>query len=64
MTCLNPYMRIGEQLIEPLLVHSVANKETATARATALLDEVGIRNPESAMNAYPFEFSGGMRQQS
>ena len=62
MTCLNPYMRIGEQLIEPLLVHGVADKATATARAVALLDEVGIRNPESAMNAYPFEFSGGMRQ--
>ena len=62
MTCLNPYMRIGEQIIEPLLVHGVADKATATARATALLDEVGIRNPESAMNAYPFEFSGGMRQ--
>ena len=62
MTCLNPYMRIGEQLTEPLLVHGVADKEAATARAVALLDEVGIRNPESAMNAYPFEFSGGMRQ--
>ena len=46
MTCLNPYMRIGEQLTEPLLVHGVADKETATARAVALLDEVGIRNPE------------------
>ena len=62
MTCLNPYMRIGEQLIEPLLVHGVADKETATRRATELLDEVGIHNPEAAMRAYPFEFSGGMRQ--
>ena len=62
MTCLNPYMRIGEQLIEPLLVHGVADKETATRRAIELLDEVGIHNPEAAMRAYPFEFSGGMRQ--
>ena len=62
MTCLNPYMRIGEQLIEPLIVHGVANKEAATQRAIALLDEVGIQNPEVAMQAYPFEFSGGMRQ--
>ena len=60
MTCLNP-AGIGEQLIEPLLVHGVADKETATARATALLDKSGSK-PESAMNAYPFEFSGGMRQ--
>ncbi|CAI8352503.1 MAG: Glutathione import ATP-binding protein GsiA [Halieaceae bacterium] len=62
MTCLNPYMRIGEQLIEPLLVHGVADKETAKQRAIDLLDEVGIQNAEIAMMAYPFEFSGGMRQ--
>ncbi|MBT5556761.1 MAG: ABC transporter ATP-binding protein, partial [Halieaceae bacterium] len=62
MTCLNPYMRIGEQLIEPLIVHGVANKEAAIQRAIALLDEVGIQNPDVAMQAYPFEFSGGMRQ--
>ncbi|NCG05428.1 MAG: ATP-binding cassette domain-containing protein, partial [Gammaproteobacteria bacterium] len=62
MTCLNPYMRIGEQLVEPLLVHGVNDKETATLRAIELLDEVGIQNPEAAMRAYPFEFSGGMRQ--
>ena len=62
MTCLNPYMRIGEQLIEPLLVHGVADKEAATQRAIELLDEVGIQNSEVAMRAYPFEFSGGMRQ--
>jgi ABC-type microcin C transport system duplicated ATPase subunit YejF len=62
MTCLNPYMRIGEQLVEPLIVHGVADKEAATRRAIELLDEVGIQNPEAAMRAYPFEFSGGMRQ--
>ena len=62
MTCLNPYMRIGEQLIEPLLVHGVADKETAKQRAIDLLDEVGIQNAEIAMMAYPYEFSGGMRQ--
>jgi ABC-type glutathione transport system ATPase component len=55
-------MRIGEQLVEPLLVHGVADKEAATRRAIELLDEVGIQNPEAAMRAYPFEFSGGMRQ--
>ena len=51
MTCLNPYMRIGEQLIEPLLVHGVANKEAATQRAIELLDEVGMHNPDVAMQA-------------
>jgi oligopeptide transport system ATP-binding protein len=62
MTCLNPYMRIGEQLIEPLLIHSAASREEAEARAEELLEEVGIQNPSHAMRAYPFEFSGGMRQ--
>ena len=50
MTCLNPYMRIGEQLIEPLLVHGVADKEAATQRAIELLDEVGIQNSEVAID--------------
>jgi len=62
MTCLNPYMRIGEQLIEPLLIHGAANRGEAETRAMALLDEVGIQDPNAAMRAYPFEFSGGMRQ--
>ena len=55
MTCLNPYMRIGEQLIEPLLIHGAANRGEAETRAMALLDEVGIQDPTAAMRAYPFE---------
>ena len=56
MTCLNPFMKIGDQLIEPLV------KGPARERAMALLDEVGIRDPQAAMSAFPHEFSGGMRQ--
>ena len=62
MTCLNPYMSIGEQLIEPLLIHKNLSKTLAKARAIELLEEVGIRNPASTFNSYPHEFSGGMRQ--
>ena len=62
MTCLNPFMRIGEQMIEPLVYHGGADKATAMARAVELLGEVGIRDPESTINNYPHEFSGGMRQ--
>ena len=62
MTCLNPFMRIGEQMIEPLLVHRGAAKPRARQRAIELLGEVGIRDPESTVNCYPHEFSGGMRQ--
>ena len=62
MTCLNPFMKIGDQLIEPLTLHKGLAKGPARARAMALLDEVGIRDPQSAMSAFPHEFSGGMRQ--
>ena len=62
MTCLNPFMKIGEQLIEPLTLHKGLAKGPAREKAMALLDEVGIRDPQTAMNAFPHEFSGGMRQ--
>ena len=62
MTCLNPFMKIGDQLIEPLTLHKGLAKAPARAQAEALLDEVGIRDPHAAMNAFPHEFSGGMRQ--
>lgn len=62
MTCLNPFMTIGNQLIEPLLVHKNLSKTAAKARAIELLEEVGIRSPASTFNSYPHEFSGGMRQ--
>ena len=62
MTCLNPFMKIGDQLIEPLTLHKGLAKGPARAQAMALLDEVGIRDPRAAMSAFPHEFSGGMRQ--
>jgi len=62
MTCLNPFMTIGEQLIEPLLIHKNLNKTVAKARAIELLEEVGIRSPAKTFNSFPHEFSGGMRQ--
>lgn len=62
MTSLNPYLSIGQQLIEPLQLHAGMRKKAAWSRATAMLEEVGISNASSRMRAYPFEFSGGMRQ--
>ncbi|UTW46577.1 ABC transporter ATP-binding protein [bacterium SCSIO 12696] len=62
MTSLNPYLTVGEQLIEPLLQHRRINRAEARKRAIAILDEVGIIEPERRYNSYPHEFSGGMRQ--
>jgi oligopeptide transport system ATP-binding protein len=62
MTSLNPYMRISEQLMEPLLVHEKVNRAQALARAIASLEEVGIQDAGNRINLYPHQFSGGMRQ--
>jgi oligopeptide transport system ATP-binding protein len=62
MTCLNPYMTIGKQLVEPLRFHQKVSKADARARALELLEEVGMRDPASTIDQYPHQFSGGMRQ--
>jgi oligopeptide transport system ATP-binding protein len=62
MTCLNPYMTVGKQLMEPLLYHKHVSKAEARQRALELLEEVGIRDPESTIDNFPHQFSGGMRQ--
>ena len=66
MTSLNPFISIGEQLIEPLSYHPdparKQSRETARKRAIELLDEVGIIDPYTRVDCYPHEFSGGMRQ--
>tara|TARA_R110002110_G_scaffold205066_5_gene416842 strand:+ start:18409 stop:19998 length:1590 start_codon:yes stop_codon:yes gene_type:complete len=62
MTCLNPYMTVGKQLMEPLLYHKNVSKQEARERAIALLEEVGIRDPQSTIDNFPHQFSGGMRQ--
>src|SRR5438128_4609057 len=62
MTSLNPYMRIGDQVIEPLLIHEQISRKDAWGRGVAALREVGIQDPEKRMRSYPHEFSGGMRQ--
>lgn len=66
MTSLNPFLSIGEQLIEPLIYHPDKalrqSRESARKEAIELLDEVGIVNPQARFDSYPHEFSGGMRQ--
>ena len=62
MTSLNPYLRISEQLIEPLLIHEKISRADALARGLAMLEAVGINDAATRLYAYPHEFSGGMRQ--
>lgn len=62
MTSLNPYLTIGKQVAEPLVIHEGAGKKEARDRALEQLALVGIPDAEQRMDAYPHQFSGGMRQ--
>ncbi|MDE2887421.1 MAG: ABC transporter ATP-binding protein [Gemmatimonadota bacterium] len=61
-TSLNPTMRSGPQIAEPVLWHGRADRKRSFERAVSLLEEVGIPAPASRYRNYPFELSGGMKQ--
>ena len=62
LTSLNPTMKIGLQVCEPLRVHEKLSKRAALARAIEILKRVGMPRPEVVINNYPHQLSGGMRQ--
>jgi oligopeptide transport system ATP-binding protein len=62
MTSLNPYLRVSEQIMEPLLVHEKISQRKALLKAIAALEEVGIQDAARRIQLYPHQFSGGMRQ--
>ena len=62
MTSLNPYMKVGTQLMEVLLLHKGMSKADAFAASVRMLDAVKIPEARKRMDMYPHEFSGGMRQ--
>ncbi|MBV8586802.1 MAG: ABC transporter ATP-binding protein [Verrucomicrobia bacterium] len=62
MTSLNPYMRVSDQIIEPLVIHEKMQRSLARKKAIASLQEVGIQDAERRIDLYPHQFSGGMRQ--
>jgi peptide/nickel transport system ATP-binding protein len=62
MTSLNPVHKIGDQIIEAILLHKDVSKKQARQRALEGLKEVGIPRAEQRIDDYPFQFSGGMRQ--
>lgn len=62
MTSLNPYMRVGEQLMEVLMLHKNMSKAEAFEESVRMLDAVKMPEARKRMKMYPHEFSGGMRQ--
>lgn len=62
MTSLNPTMKIGKQIAEPIILHQNKSKKEAYARAEELLEVVGIPKAHERMDHYPHQFSGGQRQ--
>jgi peptide/nickel transport system ATP-binding protein len=62
MSALSMHYTIGNQIVEAIRVHGGLGKEAARERAIALLNEVGVPRPETRIDAYPFQLSGGLRQ--
>ena len=64
MTCLNPTMKVGKQIVEAIVHHQHLSKEEAQKKAIEMLKLVQIPNAEERANQYPHQFSGGMRQRA
>lgn len=60
MNALNPVLKVGQQVAEPLMIHGGVEKEKALEVASEMFDRVGV--PEDFLERYAFELSGGMRQ--
>jgi peptide/nickel transport system ATP-binding protein len=64
MTALTPVYTIGWQIAEQVLIHERVSRRAARRRAVELLEAVGIPNPAAAVDRYPHQLSGGMRQRA
>src|SRR5918998_739522 len=62
--CLHPFYRVGDQIVEAILVHEKMPKKQAADRAIELLGAVGIPKPADRFRGFPHEYSGGMRQRA
>ena len=62
MRSLNPVMRVGDQIVETLLIHETITQRTAAARALELLKLVDVPDPDSRIHSFPHQLSGGLRQ--
>ncbi len=64
LSSLHPFYRVGDQLIEAVRAHHDVSKRAAKDQAVEMLTLVGIPDPRGRVDAYPHEFSGGMRQRA
>jgi peptide/nickel transport system ATP-binding protein len=64
MTSLNPVLTIGDQIMEAILLHQRLDKTEARKRTIEILERVKIPSPETRIDAYPHQLSGGMRQRA
>ncbi|TNF35732.1 MAG: ABC transporter ATP-binding protein [Gammaproteobacteria bacterium] len=64
LSAMNPTMRIGDQIAEPLRVHRGLSRQAAQAKAVELLEKVGVRDAATRARQYPNAFSGGMLQRA
>src|SRR5215218_9063033 len=64
LSSLHPFYRVGAQLVEAVRTHHKVSKAAARDKAIESLQLVGIPEPKSRVDAYPHEFSGGMRQRA
>jgi peptide/nickel transport system ATP-binding protein len=64
LTALSPYYTVGRQIAEPYMKHKGASRKEARARAVEMLGRVGIPQPQTRVDDYPHQFSGGMRQRA
>lgn len=62
MAALNPLRRVGDTVMEPMLLHDGLTRRAARARALSLFEEVGIPDPDQRLRQFPHEMSGGQRQ--
>jgi peptide/nickel transport system ATP-binding protein len=64
LSAMHPFYTVGDQIIEAYRIHNKVSKKAARTHAIEMLDRVGIPEPSKRVDAYPHQFSGGMRQRA
>src|SRR4051812_39724434 len=64
LSAMHPYYTVGNQIVEAYRIHNNVSKKQAHAHAVEMLDRVGIPEPHRRVDAYPHQYSGGMRQRA